>query len=581
MTRLLWLLALLASALPAKSQDARVAGTDALPLDRIRRLVVLENQRYKPFDSLAREWVERITGKEPYLGQDSVIHYLHWIFEPELARTRPYIKLSDAESLRSIGIEPDRSHTHASLDELLAHPSFLEAAREIDSKRPEARSSRDRQILALANRAMSFVRLSGLDESAESGHGSEFLPFIPPAPPHRPDAPEPFRSPAQAGLTRHGEATLRPMLGAYERLRTAFRARDAQAFGEASGELVTRALAAGYPTGAGGWPGPELVEREIAFSARRPFHRTTWIYFGAFLAALLAVGLHGFPAASRSLQVLAIAGAAAGIGLHAWGLVDRTAISGRAMVGTFYESMLFSAGVAALGGIILEMVFRNRWFVLAGTLGGSMALFVATHNPDFMQPAISTLVPVLDNNDWIYIHVPTVMVGYSILFLAVLLGHIYLLRWLWLGEEHPSQRALARTMFWTIPPGEVVLVAGIILGGIWADDSWGRFWGWDPKEVGSLILWLVFMVVIHGRLVGWLRDFGTAVGTIAGSLALFWSYYGTNFFWTGKHSYAEAGGSQSIPAWMVWYLGIELGLLALVFGRRALRRRAPPTGVAA
>ena len=114
----------------------------------------------------------------------------------------------------------------------------------------------------------------------------------------------------------------------------------------------------------------------------------------------------------------------------------------------------------------------------------------------------------------------------------------------------------------------ILLFAGIILGGIWADASWGRFWGWDPKETWAFLTWLVFVVVIHGRWSGWLRDFGTAVGGVVGGLSLLMTYYGVNFFLSGLHSYAGREHRQRLVPGLA-------RRLALVRGSAPHGRRAP------
>ena len=190
-----------------------------------------------------------------------------------------------------------------------------------------------------------------------------------------------------------------------------------------------------------------------------------------------------------------------------------------------------------------------------------LMMWWAQSNPEFWRPEISKLQPVLINNSLIHIHVPTIMASYAVLALAVVLGHVYLIMWWKNGTSTDTHRLselkhIANFMFWTIPVGVILLFAGIVLGGVWADASWGRFWGNDPKEVASAVTFVTFVIVIHGRWAGWLKDMGTALGTLVGGLALLWTYWGANFIQSGLHSYA--GSAADIPTWPLYYAGIEV-----------------------
>jgi hypothetical protein len=150
-------------------------------------------------------------------------------------------------------------------------------------------------------------------------------------------------------------------------------------------------------------------------------------------------------------------------------------------------------------------------------------------------------------------------------------------------ESCPQLREVARIQSWIVAPGVILLFAGLILGGIWADQSWGRFWGWDPKETWGLITMLVFVIVIHGRWVGWLRDFGVSIGNVLGGASLLFTYYGVNFFLSGLHSYAGAGDSaagvsiwQKVPGWMWAYVVIQIVIVAAA----TIRSKAADGGVA-
>ncbi len=565
--RVLALLALVITVVNAQEVDA-----GGLDLSTIRQLPVLEGERYKPLDSLALEWVERITGARRFHNCESMLWFLHWRCAPEIARKERVIRLTSSELSAHLGFAVgSAAESFRSFDEL-AENKQLDALLKEARALPEARHSQlHTEALRLDARSSMFGSIAGIDggwEGAKSLGG--WLPCAPPVQAPQKGAKYRWISPAEVPGSGHAPALVTAFITAMQELDQAFDARNAKAFAAASAKVLQGAKALGYPEGTGGFPGLESMEREIKLNAVRPFENAVWWFFAAFLLALVAL------AAPRARWIFfaAMLPLLLATGYMIFGLHERTVLSGRALIGTFYESMLFVAGSAGLLGLILDLFLRRGWFLCAGSLVAFAGLFVATRNPDFMQPAISTLRPVLINNDWIHIHVPAIMTSYALLGLSFVLGQIWLVRYaLGLGKGE-SQEQLARAAWLAIPPGEVLLFTGIVLGGVWADASWGRFWGWDPKEVGALVMWLVFMVVVHGRWAGWLKDLGTALGTMAGGWALLWCYYGTNFFQSGQHSYAAANSSKEIPSWMWGFTVIEVALFVAVMLRQ--RRSTPP-----
>ena len=545
----------------ACAQDAFVKG--GIDGTAIRRLPVLEGERYKPLDSLAQEWVERITGSRRFRDTEPLVLFLHWRFEAAAARTERVIHLTDAALSHEMGFDDIGSRTESfrSYDELMANKALtalVEAAQKIADKDHTALQT---EALRLDSRVSMFGSIAGVEAGWEqSGDLGGWLPCVPPK--EAPKAGEKYRwlSPAQM-LMAGVDATKADAFGkAWIAAKAAFIARNAADFETASAQLLAASAALGYPQGPMGFSGMDAIDREIRLNKARPFDQAVWWFFLSFMLSLFPLVFRR----ARWLLLLAAAPALYGAWLMGFGLHERTWLSGRALIGTFYESMLFVAAAAGVLGLLLELWARRGWFLCTGSLVAFAGLFVATHNSDFMQPAISTLRPVLINNDLIYIHVPTIMTSYALLGLAFVLGQMWLVRYLFLGADSDEQKNLARMAWLAIPVGQVLLFAGIVLGGVWADASWGRFWGWDPKEVGALVMWLVFMVVVHGRWAGWLKDFGTAVGSMVGGWSLLWCYYGTNFFQSGQHSYASANGSKSIPMWLWVFTVVQLGLLAAV-----------------
>lgn len=218
-----------------------------------------------------------------------------------------------------------------------------------------------------------------------------------------------------------------------------------------------------------------------------------------------------------------------------------------------YESMLLIALVLAILALVLS---RNSLFLALGVFGVGIILCVA--NLGFMDPQITPLIPVLKSY-WLNIHVSTITASYAFFvmaYLSSLAGFIALI-----CRTNSTQNLAVLTEIVLIL-GTVLLSIGTFLGGIWANESWGRYWGWDPKETWSLILIVVFMLVLHARFVPFLNSaFVLFCGTSIGFFVMLMTYFGVNYFLSGLHSYAS-GDSNGIPL-SIFALALVNFLLAL------------------
>ena len=197
-----------------------------------------------------------------------------------------------------------------------------------------------------------------------------------------------------------------------------------------------------------------------------------------------------------------------------------------------------------------------------------------------LDPSISPLVPVLRDNFWLSIHVPTITLSYASFALALGVGHVALFNYLFTPQATQRLKTLSQLNYRVLQVGVLLLTAGIILGGIWAHFSWGRFWGWDPKETWALIALLCYLAPLHGRLVGWIGDFGIHVASIVSFNAVLMAWYGVNFvLGTGLHSYGfGTGGSELLIASVV---GVDLLMVLATAARHYgwFKRSEPLTTV--
>ena len=234
-------------------------------------------------------------------------------------------------------------------------------------------------------------------------------------------------------------------------------------------------------------------------------------------------------------------------GLHTAGLIARWYISGHAPWSDAYESMIYVAwATMAFGGMLgikSDLTFASTAFVTA------MILMIAHWN--WMDPSIGNLQPVLDSY-WLMIHVAIIVGSYGPLTLGMILGIITLLLMILTTPKNKEKMALnikeltiINEMALTV--GLVMLTIGNFLGGMWANESWGRYWGWDPKETWALISIMIYAFVIHMRLIPGLRSrFGFSVASVIAFGSIMMTYFGVNFYLAGLHSYAKDDQEISI-----------------------------------
>ncbi len=238
-------------------------------------------------------------------------------------------------------------------------------------------------------------------------------------------------------------------------------------------------------------------------------------------------------------------------------------ISGRAPWSNGYESMIYIAWTTTLAGVL----FTRKSFgglaattVLAGTL-----LFVSTLS--FLDPEITPLVPVLKSY-WLTIHVSLEAGSYGFLMLGAIIGLINLILMVFITEnnKHRVKRIIQEMSYiseLTLIGGLFMVSVGTYLGGVWANESWGRYWGWDAKETWALITILVYAFILHMRLMPKLQGlFAYNVATIFGLATVIMTYYGVNYYLSGLHSYAT-GDPVPVPNW-VYIAVVSIIVLSII-----------------
>lgn len=302
---------------------------------------------------------------------------------------------------------------------------------------------------------------------------------------------------------------------------------------------------------------PRLLktDTEARFNAAQPFYSSIVLYV---LALLLALGswLKWPDTLGRSafwLMALAFIATTAGIATRMW-------LEGRPPVTNLYSSALF-VGWGSVGlCLILERIYRNAVGSVAGGLIGFGTLLIA-HHLSLSGDTLEMMQAVLDSNFWLATHVIIITIGYSATYLAGFLALIYVVRGtLTASLDRGTADALSRMVYGIICFATLFSLIGTVLGGIWADQSWGRFWGWDPKENGALIIVLWNAIILHARWGGLVKQRGLMNLTIFGNVVTSWSWFGTNMLGVGLHSY---GFQEAGFWWLIAFVASQLSLIIL------------------
>jgi len=537
---ILWILMAAVPLLPA----------DELNFDEAARVVIQSGGRKKPLDTFAAESIQLIHGKrtlkDPQTGasiapMDALLSM--WLGTREW-KNAPIVLISDAALKEKLGLNP--TDRFASFATLMDNPELAAMFRTVQLKR-----SRNEELTALEKSAENVVGRLELLGGILTG---DVLTIVP-----NPSSAKGLWYPIARTADVYDSERSLPPASAFKKLADAYVARNAQAFSAASLELRS-SLAGLSPSN---YLPSFQIEREVHYNALHPF-RWAWIlYLAAFFILLL----------SRRNR-LGAAFFAAGLGMHVYGMVLRCLIAGRPPVTNMYESVIWvSFGVAAFA-LLFSIIYRARVYLLAAAPVAVLGLVLADSLPSVLNPNIGPLPPVLRDNFWLVTHVLTITLGYAAFAMAMGVAHyilgLYLFKPASIDENSPVHQLLNRA----IQIGILLLGAGTILGGVWAYYSWGRFWGWDPKETWALIALLLYIFALHGRLVNWWGNFGMSVAAAVCFNGVLMAWYGVNFvLGKGLHSYGFGGGGAG---WVGMLVALDLVFVGICAASRLRQLRGGP-----
>ena len=227
--------------------------------------------------------------------------------------------------------------------------------------------------------------------------------------------------------------------------------------------------------------------------------------------------------------------------LHTYGIFLRMVIMSRPPISTIYETVIFVGFVIVLFSLVIEYIRQDGLGVFLGSISGAMLHYVGFgYAAD--GDTLEMLVAVLNSNFWLATHVTTIILGYGTSLMAGLIGHLYLIEKIRVPKDSARLKSIYNNMFGVTLIALFFTLFGTILGGIWADQSWGRFWGWDPKENGALLIVLWQLMMVHMRLSGLAKPDKFALGMVLNNIIVIMAWFGVNLLSIGLHSYGFVSG---------------------------------------
>ena len=345
-----------------------------------------------------------------------------------------------------------------------------------------------------------------------------------------------------------GTGEIHPIVIEYAIIGDAYRANDPSVFNQHV-QLMTDWFAKAQPNVT------KRASFECLFNRLQPFSQSMTLYVLAFLLACASwLGWSGVLRRS-AFYILLLA-----LAIHTFGLFSRMYLQERPPVTNLYSSAIFIGWGAVIVALILERIFKDGIGAACAGAIGFVTLIIAHHLAG-SGDTLEMLQAVLDTNIWLATHVVAITTGYSAMFLAGMLAIIYVIRGVFTTSlKKQTADSLGRMTYGVICFATLFSFVGTVLGGIWADQSWGRFWGWDPKENGAVLIVLWCAIILHARWGGFIRQRGLMIMALFGNIVTSFSWFGVNMLGVGLHSY---GFMQKAFPWLVGFMISQLALMAI------------------
>ncbi len=562
------------------------------------QLPVLLNGRIQPMDSVARNSLLLIRGKQSVALEDNkTLAATPWLIElmakPEDADQRKIFRIDNIELKGLLKLGEDEKHF--SFNEIKNNWEEVEKqAKRVDKIEAQIRTPYEKGVAKLNFSIGLYFRLkNSLRPENASDFQLELESFQAQIKPglaalQKSQAKEEYNEddlqkvitffrryetlsktgyplvvpPANAGLSRDDWRTvgaslmesmrsdsIQPAVHHYAAMLTAYGKNDAPAFNKSLASyqswLTQNQFTAAISKGS----------RESFFNHYQPFIKSIALYLIAFLLGCASwFGLA--PWVNRAaFKILALAWL-----VHTSGLLFRMILEGRPPVTNLYSSAIFVGWGSVILGLFLERLYKDGIGTVVAGFVGFITLVIA-HNLSLDGDTMQMLVAVLDTNFWLATHVVVVTLGYAATYLAGFLAIVYVVRGVFTRGLTPAiSKSLSRMVYGIVCFATLFSFVGTVLGGIWADQSWGRFWGWDPKENGALMIVIWMATILHARWGGLIRERGLMVMAIFGNIVTSFSWFGVNMLGVGLHNY---GFMDQAFKWLMIFDATQLLLLGL------------------
>ena len=513
-------------------------------LPELRRLAMEAQQkveREEDLDPVEKEIMRLFSNLYTYSSLGLVFEYL---------RPSPYLAFPDPELRRMLGLPRDRERF--SYTEL--RPKVESMANRLGGQLPGAASRDVLENMVREDDAASMFLFQSMSRFSSISSQTPFM--VLPAAPHGDPV---WMAPFDARFDRHGDVELQKAgerMGDFARAWMAADWDEVLAAYEDVNAFTQRRMSDVRGVG--------LTVSEVRFNRANFFVKAKWLYIAGFLLAFA-----GIITGKELFRKLAFAPIGLAALWHTIGLIWRIYLTARPPVTNLYGTFLFVGLVALILAAFVELSRKNG----LGLFSGSFVAFtflMLSERFGMEGDTLHKMQAVLASNFWLGTHVLAVTTGYAGVWIAGIFGHIWLVLKL-LNRPEKQLRGVMEPMMGLLGFGLTFAFLGTMLGGVWADQSWGRFWGWDPKENGAILIVLWVAVVYHARIAGMIRDVGTAAGNVFGCIVVMAAWLGVNLLGQGLHSY---GFTDAMAFFFFAYIAVELVFLAGTVGIIKIREGA-------
>jgi cytochrome c-type biogenesis protein CcsB len=520
--------------------------------ERFGSLVVQSRMgRMKPFDSLSKEVLYKVSGKSTLLDMSPTQVMLGMLSHPKVWKKVPMIQLKTPKLRTTLGL--DAGQKLASFEDFFEGSTY-KLEKEVQKAlmmRPSEHGTYENDVIKVDERlSIAFMVY----------YGSLFKIFpLPEDVNHTwfgfPEMFEKLQSEEGEALKRRSQAFIEALF-AREYDKASHHVNTFEDFAKSHGASIM--------------PTPRHIQAELFFNKAQFFERLTpaYLLLGLLLLSIAFVQVFKPERITQQLKKPLFYAVALLFGIHTFALLLRWYVSGHAPMSDTYESIIYIAWSCLLFSM---MFLRTSLFALAGsTVMAGIFMFVA--HLGNIDPEITNLVPVL-KSFWLSVHVSVITASYGFLALGCALGFftLFLFTCKLSAQSIQAIKQLSIINEVSLMIGLTLLVIGNFLGGIWANESWGRYWGWDPKETWAYISILVYAIILHVRLIPkWYSRYVFAVLSVVGFASILMTYFGVNFYLAGMHSYAT-GDPVPIPTWVYVTSALVVGLIVVSYKNRKLK----------